>query len=390
MLSGLLFADHEALDRPGQLTATLPFGGGTVIEHQARLLVAAGAAQLVVSAGRLTPELLGALARIGKRGVAVDPVRSAAEAAGKLHPLSTVVMLADGLITTQELVDEFARNKGDALLVVPAEEAEPHYERLGGGMAWAGMARVDPRRVGEVAAMPRDYDLQSTVLRLAEQARADRLPLPAEAVRDGHGIEHAGAALTVRSRTVLAATVADRRDWFNAAVLGPAARAVAPWLIDRHVQTSTVMLGGGAVGLAGAAAVHEGWVATGLATVVLAGLSMGVGRVLASLRDEEGLARAGRVGTLALPALAVLAAMLALGDDPIALLLGTGLLFLGALGERAIRRERRRRWWGGPPAYLLLVAAGAAIGSAVIGIAAATIYAGATVIAAVESLRSEA
>ena len=94
MLAGLLFAMHDADDRPNMLTATLPFGGVTLIEYQARLLIAAGASQIIIVVARLTPELLGAINRIGKRGIAVDTVRTAAEAAETLHPLARVLMLA--------------------------------------------------------------------------------------------------------------------------------------------------------------------------------------------------------------------------------------------------------------------------------------------------------
>ena len=55
MLAGLLFAVHDAADRPDALTATLPLGGTTLIEHQARLLVELGASHLVVVVTRLTP-----------------------------------------------------------------------------------------------------------------------------------------------------------------------------------------------------------------------------------------------------------------------------------------------------------------------------------------------
>lgn len=99
------------------LTGTLPFGGVTLIEYQARLLVAAGASQIVILVARLTPELLGAISRIGKRGIAVDTVRTAAEAAEKLHPLARVLMLADGLTTTADTLGALAREGGDALLV---------------------------------------------------------------------------------------------------------------------------------------------------------------------------------------------------------------------------------------------------------------------------------
>ena len=139
MLAGLLFAMHDADDRPNMLTATLPFGGVTLIEYQARLLIAAGASQIIIVVARLTPELLGAINRIGKRGIAVDTVRTAAEAAETLHPLARVLMLADGLTTTGDTLAVLAREGGDALLVVPEDQVGPGYERLGGGMVWAGV-----------------------------------------------------------------------------------------------------------------------------------------------------------------------------------------------------------------------------------------------------------
>jgi hypothetical protein len=393
MLAGLLFAELEALDRPGTLIATLPFGGGTVIEYQARLLIAAGAAQIIVSVGRLTPELIGALGRIGKRGIVIDTVRSAVEAQARLHPLSTIVMVADGLITTQGLIDGFAKSDtgGDALLVLPTDTAGPDYERLGGQLAWGGVGRIDPRRIAEVAALPNDYALQSSILRLAEQAQAVHVPLALEDVRDGHGLEHSAVAFASRGRMVLAATVADRRDWFNAAILGPIARSVTPKLLDRHIATEAVVGGGVAVGLTGLAteAFGPGWL--GLALVLVGVLALGVARVLAALRDEERLAQVGRLGTLTLPALAFAVAGVVVGSGGgVAPLLAGGLLFLGGLAERAIRRDRRRRWWGGPPAYLLAATLGAVIGWPIAGLGLAAAYAAATLTAAVESLREKA
>ena len=60
MLAGLLFAIRDAEDRPDRLAATLPFAGTTLIEYQARLLVAAGASQIVVT--NRSPEKAEALA----------------------------------------------------------------------------------------------------------------------------------------------------------------------------------------------------------------------------------------------------------------------------------------------------------------------------------------
>ncbi len=389
MLAGLLFADREALDRPGQLTATLPFGGVSLIEYQARLLIGAGASQLIVSVGRLTPELLGALARIGRRGVAVDAVRSAAEAAEKLHPLSRVLMLADGLITTQDIVDTLAHEPGDVLLVAPGADAPPEYERLGGGMAWAGVARLDPRRIAEVAALPRDYDLQSTTLRLAEQARAIHLPISDAARHDGHGIEHSSAGMAGRGRAVLAAMVADRRDGFNTLLIAPLARLVIPPIVERGMATAVPAGAGVALSAAGlAAVVGMGAVKSG-ATLGLAGcIALAVGALLARLRDEAWLERWQGRATAIVPALMLLA--LALTEDgDLALPLALMLLFTALLGARATRRPARRPWWGTPPAYLAGLTIFTVAGHILGGIATVLLYAAATTTMAVESLRED-
>ena len=392
MLAGLLFADHEAVDRPGQLTATLPFGGVTLIEYQARLLMAAGAAQIVVVVGRLTPELLGATGRIARRGIAVDTVRGAEGAAAKLHPLARVVVLADGLITTQDVVDRFAGEGGDALLVAEIDAAPRGYERLGGGAAWAGVARLDARRIAEVAGLPRDYDFASTLLRLADQARADHLLIGGDVVRDGHGIEHSAAALSTRGRAVLAATVADRRNWFNALILAPLARAAVPKLIARATGTAALAAGGVVLGLAGTGAVASGWIATGMVVALVASLLLGLGRVLAILRDEATLCRWQVIATGVAPALVAVALGFTLGHagDPLALPAAVAAVFLGVVGERATLRPRRRRWWGSPPAYLLVATVLAIGGAPLAGLVAATLYAAATLAAAVETLRPEA
>ena len=152
MLAGLLFATDDADDAPDRLVATLPFGGATLIEYQARLLIAAGAAHLLIVVARLTPELLGAINRIAKRGVAVDAVRNAAEAEEKLHPLSQLLVLGSGLVTTADILAQMAQGEGDALLVTTEQDALPGLERVSRAAIWAGIARFDAARLAAVTA----------------------------------------------------------------------------------------------------------------------------------------------------------------------------------------------------------------------------------------------
>lgn len=397
MLAGLLFATHEAEDRAGTLAATLPFAAATLIEYQARLLIACDAAQIVVVVQRLTPELVGAIARIGKRGVAVDTVRSAREAEAKLHPLARVVMIADGLVTTGSIVEAIAGvgagEGGDALLVVPRDGADPAFERVGGGAAWAGVARIEARRVAEASAMPADYDLQSTLLRAAEAAGARHVPLPMREVERGHGVERQGAALEARGRSVLAASMALRPSWFDRIVLRPLARVAIPAIARRGVGTATLMGAGGAVSLAGLIGTLAGWTATGLLATMAGVLAIEIGGALALFRDEPETQRIGRAAALLLPALAVLALGHVADGETGELtggLLAVATVVAGGIGERAAGGARRRVWWGGGPAYLLLLSASALLGVPRWGLAATAIYAAVTLGAAVEALRRQA
>ncbi|NJR79429.1 hypothetical protein [Sphingomonas corticis] len=397
MLAGLIFATHEAEDRAGTLAATLPFAAATLIEYQARLLIACDAAQIVVVVQRLTPELIGAIARIGKRGVAVDTVRSAREAEAKLHPLARVVMIADGLVTTGSIVEVMAGvgagEGGDALLVVPRDGADPAFEQVGGGSAWAGVARIEARRVAEAAAMPADYDLQSTLLRAAEAAGARHVPLSMREVERGHGVERQGAALEARGRAVLAASMALRPGWFDRIVLRPLARLAIPAVARRGIGTGTLMGGGGALAVAGLLATLAGWTASGLLATMAGVLTIEIGGALALFRDEPDAKRAGRIAALVLPALAVL--VLGHVSDGATGELTGGLLAIatvvaGGIGERAAVATRRRAWWGGGPAYLLLLSLAALVGLPRLGLAATAAYAAVTLGAAVEALRRQA
>ncbi len=391
MLAGLLFAIHDADDRPDRLAATLPFSGVTLIEYQARLLVAAGVSQIIVVVARLTPELLGAIARIGRRGVSVDTVRSAAEAADRLHPLARILMLGDGLVTTEAVVTAMAGEEGEALLVVPEGDAGPGFERVGGQMAWAGVARIDPRRIAEVAALPHDYDLQSTLLRLAVQERAVHILLPTDALRGGgHGIERQARTLEERGRAVLVTIVSGRRGWFDRFVLAPIARATLPALVDRNVAGTTPGAAGVALGVVGVVTQGFGLLATGLVTSLVGCIALALGSVLSGLRDEAPMARAQTLAIGGVAALAVLVfAFLTSGQagDNTALAIGVGLIAVGALGERAIVERARKLWWGSPSAYLILVTLFAIIGMPVLGLGIAAIYATATLAAVVEGLR---
>ncbi|HWK36914.1 hypothetical protein [Sphingomonas sp.] len=391
MLAGLIFATEDAEDRPDSLAATLPFGGSTLIEYQARLLAAVGVTHLMVAVSRVTPALLGATSRIGAKGIAVDVVRSAEEAAAKAHPLSQIIVFADGLVTTDAVVEWIASEGHEALLVARDGDGTPGVERVDATHSWAGLARVPAARLTDVAAMPDDYDFQSTLLRHSAQAGAVQLLLPAGTGRTRHGVERSAAALLRRSQSVLAALGDRRTAWVDRFIFTPITGWTLPQLVARAVPGWGVLAAGGVLTLAGLVLLYRQVAWPGLALVGIATAAFSTGSTLSWLRGEDGRARLqeraiGIVSGLAALLLGV-SAWRESGDGS-GIVLAVTLIALVALIERV--PAPRRRWWGTPAAYLPLLLPFAMLGYPATGLAAAALYALASLAAAIEQSREQA
>ena len=391
MLAGLIFATDDAQDRPDMLAASLPFGGSTLIEFQARLLVAAGAGQVIVVVSRLTPELTGALNRIGRRGVPVDIVRSAREAGEKLHPLSRVIVVADGLITNARVVSLLSGEGRDALLVTLDVDALPGLERVGHDAIWAGMARVGAQRIAEVAALPADYDFESTLLRVAAQGGADHLRLPAEESRAGHWVERDSSLLRDRNAAMMASLVTDRIPWVDRYIIAPVARRVLPSLVAHAVPGVAISAGAGLLLVAGLGSIGGGWPGIGLALVIVALAALTTGEALSWARDEPEQARFQRGAGIGGAALA----MLLLGSwlsraegNAGGIIAALALVAMAALVERGASDPGRRRWWASPAAFPLIALPFVATGNALAGLLIGATYAAISLLAVIEALRA--
>ncbi|GGO89903.1 hypothetical protein [Stakelama pacifica] len=391
MLTGLIFATEDAEDRSDTLAATLPFGGMTLLEYQARLLIAAGAGHILVAVGRVTPSLLGAVSRISKRDIPVDIVRSAEEAAAKAHPLSNVLVVADGLVSTDVAVLAMADQVPDSLLVTRDDHVSAAVERIDAERCWAGMALIGADRLAELAAMPREYDFQSTLLRLCVQDGARPLALPMSAIRAGHGVERSADALAGRSNAVLAALANQRIGWADRYIFTPVTRFVLPWLVRKSVPDWSVLLSGIVSGLLALGLFGYGLPGWGAGAALISTACFSTGALLSWLRGDD---RRARWQEGAIIGLAALALTMAAG---VTVLEGAGwpvlALALGAIAVAAIAQRmpvRRRAWYGNAASYLLLFFPFALFGAIAPGVAAVLGYALATLAAAVENLRKGA
>lgn len=391
MLAGLIFATEDADDRPDTLAATLPFGGMSLVEYQARLLIAAGAQHILVAVSRVTPALLGAVSRIKRRGVTVDMVRSAQEAAAKAHPLAEVVVFADSLVTTDEVAARMAGAASDTLLITEDDGSAPAVERIDAAHCWAGIAKIGAGRLGEIAAMPREYDFQSTLLRIAVQSGARQMRLPADAIKSGHGIERAATALATRSNAVIANLAGQRRSWADRFLFTPISRLLLPKLVSRGVPDWALISGGGAVGALTILGIAIGHVQIAFPFALLSAALFSTGALLSWLRGDDRRARFQESALKWLAAAVVLVTGMAVTlveGHPTAASLAAASVAFAAIGERV--PGARKSWQGNAAAHLLLLTVPVATGYASAGLAVVAAYAAASLAASVEALRRPA
>ena len=275
-LTALIAAYQESDEPGGPLRAILPLAGRTLIERQARLAALAGATRILVLVERVPPELL----------------------------------VADGFIGDESHVRRIAAAPPLALLTVPDARVDDRFERIDAGSRWAGLAMIDGALLRETAAMLRDWDPQSTLLRRAVQGGADMHPVLGEAADAQLTIAERVADLARVHRQIVDRAAAGRGDWISYYLLGPVERAATHALMPTGVTPR--MIGLGAMLLTGlgflAFVWHFLWL--GLALMLLATPLDGIAERLARLRLEESIGHSW--WSHLLPALAG-AALLALG-----------------------------------------------------------------------------
>lgn len=391
MLAGLIFAIEEATDRPGTLAATLPFGGMTLLEYQARLLSGAGVTQIFVAVGRMTPALLAAVNRAGKRGTPVEVVRSAEEASEKVDPAARVLVLADGLVTTDPVIDRMAAEGSEALLVTDDAASGAAIERLDMKDSWAGIARVTGAQLGEIAQMPADYDFQSALLRVAVQAQAEHVMLTPGWARSGHSVELNAGTLASKSNHVLAALTERRTTWADRWVFTRIARFVLPELTTRGVPGWALEAGGLLLSLGALAGIGRGWTGPGLVASLVAVALIAGAAALAALNGKNRRADLLEIGITILFAVAILsvaASNYIEWRDWTPVVLALVVVAAQTLVERVT--VRHQRWWSSPSAHLLILTPFALAGFVTAGLAIIATYAFATLAGAVETTRKKA
>lgn len=291
--AALLIAHHDAEDDRSQLMATLPIGGRTVVERQAREALRAGVSRLVVLIERMTPPLATALDRLRRDGLPLDVARSGGEVSELLAGLDDVLLFSDGAVLDARAIVLVAHAPDSPTILVEAPENSG--ERIDATARWGGIAKLPAATVRHLAGRLGEWDMQSTLLRAAIQAGAVRLA--AEAIplylsdrrRDVPLLKHhVRARIDANAATdeILAAAQKGCLDWPARFIHPPIENAMVRLLLNTRVSPNQVTAISGVIGLIAILCFAYGWPLIGLLLVLVVGPLDGVDGKLARTRMQ--------------------------------------------------------------------------------------------------------
>ncbi|UKK85058.1 hypothetical protein L7H23_02815 [Sphingopyxis sp. BSN-002] len=169
-----LVGASEALP-DGSLRALVTVAGETLIERQAARLADVGVTHVAVAVATVPAELIATCDRIRRRGMKVTPVREASDLVALVEPDDRIILVADGLRAGGTHYGAIAKPGSPAILVTGDTVLTQGFERIDATRRWGGLAAISQPMVAELAAMPGEWDMMLTLLRMAVQSGARRL-----------------------------------------------------------------------------------------------------------------------------------------------------------------------------------------------------------------------
>lgn len=277
-----LLSATETTEDGETLRAAQMIAGQYLLERQAALCRDAGVALIFVCVESMTDELVKAFDRLRAVGLSVEPVRRASEILDRTRPRDPLMLMLDGLYANGEQVSAFAAGPANAVFVTADTPVTRGLERIDADLRWAGLAMTRCELLADLADLPDDWDLSSTLLRRAVQRGAAQLSCdPALFERGDLVVVDSAIAATAISARVYDSAEVRESGMVMANIFAPIARIAGPALLGRGVRS--IALDGAAIVLLLGATVAwaTGWIAAGALVGVIALLVAALARYVA-------------------------------------------------------------------------------------------------------------
>jgi hypothetical protein len=211
--AALIIAGEQAIGEKFPLLFRL--GGQSLLERLINQLAAAEVGHIVLLVGALPAEIVTTIDRLSGKGLSIDLARTAADAADRIHPDETVIVVEGGLILPDTLFSEIRNTAGALLVTVPARTDTAGFERIDAKDHWLGLAQIEGAELRGLAGRLGDWSFGPTLLRLMVQKGAARLEFGATDQDYSAVRPETAAALSKAERDLRSNVKLRNQGWFE-------------------------------------------------------------------------------------------------------------------------------------------------------------------------------
>ena len=304
----------------GGLRALATVAGETLIERQVLRLSDVGVHHIALVVGQVSAELPDTCDRIQRRGTKITPVRTAQDLSQLVGADDRVILVTDGLRAGGTHYAAIARPSAPAILVTGDTPLTQGFERIDAARRWGGLASVTGGMVAELAAVPGEWDMILTLLRMAVQAGSRRLYCEPALFERGEI-----AIITDRPAAALIEQASLQQVEFGgmglgrSAIMMPLVRLAGPLLVRSPTVAIYLPFFTGFLWIVAALLTAGGLAAAGAIVALFGGLALAAWQFIASFRAESQLQDRARdvIRIFSLTLIAILPWLLAATDTSV-------------------------------------------------------------------------
>ena len=155
----------------------LPVVGETVLQRQIAAALTLGTQKIILASTKILAPLIVSEAILKRNDVDISVICRPTELMRSFTSSDEVIVFADGALPDPAALKSLSSGKGEYIITYPNSSDYSEFELIDSSDRWAGVMKINARRLLAVSDLPNDWDMASTLLRLAIQSGAERLHL---------------------------------------------------------------------------------------------------------------------------------------------------------------------------------------------------------------------
>lgn len=155
----------------------LPVVGETVLQRQIAAALTLGTQKIILASTKILAPLIVSEAILKRNDVDISVICRPTELMRSFTSSDEVIVFADGALPDPTTLKSLSSGIGEYIVTYPNSDEYSEFELIDSRDRWTGIMKINADRLFAVTDLPNDWDMASTLLRLAIQSDVERVQL---------------------------------------------------------------------------------------------------------------------------------------------------------------------------------------------------------------------